>query len=99
VGKGTQSERVAIVSLVDWLLLPEGGTLPFLRRHVLLPPAVIAEIYGLPANARGRCAFRRLWYASIVTVGFSRGYARAAWALRGRRAWVPLPNGPAALIR
>jgi hypothetical protein len=49
---------------VDALLRPKRGGRAVLRRHLLPPPAVIGEIYGLPDDARARRTIHRVLYAA-----------------------------------
>jgi hypothetical protein len=78
-GEGSAANQAALIAAVDWLLRPAKGGPAFARRHLLLPPAVIAEIYGLPVGARMRVAFRRAYYAAVVGIDFLRCAVRAGW--------------------
>lgn len=58
------AQAQAGVVAVDALLSPRRTGVAFLRRHLLLPGAVIDEIYGLPGRAWARRALRRASYAA-----------------------------------
>lgn len=62
----TESQREAAITVVDALLIPRGGGSAFLRRHLVLPEAVIADVYRLPERARLRRTLRRAYYAARV---------------------------------
>jgi hypothetical protein len=89
---GSARQYPANVRLVDLLLLPRGGHLAFARRHVLLPPHVIATMYRLPEGARGRRWLRRLWYAGVLTRSTAVTWSSALWRVRFGREWSPLPQ-------
>jgi hypothetical protein len=66
-------QNQAGVVAVDALLSERLAARGFVRRHLLLPPAVIGEIFGIPPSARGRRALHRFLYAA-------RRGVRLAWA-------------------
>lgn len=67
--------REASSVLLDALVTPRGGAAAFVGRHLVLPPEVIAEVYGLPPEARGRRLLRRAYYAGAVGLELARGMA------------------------
>ncbi len=71
--------------LVDALLTPRGGAPAFVRRHLVLPKAVITEIYDLPPTARLRRRLRRIYYAVRVSGALVRATIAIVWGVPSRR--------------
>ncbi|MDQ3721859.1 MAG: nucleotidyltransferase family protein, partial [Actinomycetota bacterium] len=69
----SQAQLDAGVVLTDALLTPRGGRTAFLRRHLVLPEAVIGDVYDLPERARVRRAARRVYYAARVGASLGAG--------------------------
>jgi hypothetical protein len=87
-GRQAQAGVVAI----DGLLTPRGNVHEFVRRHVVLPAAVISEIYDLPPGARVRRLGARGFYAARRIVRLAAGVAGLMARVSGR----PRPTGAGA---
>lgn len=74
-------------TLLDALLTPPGGMRALLRRNIFPPRVVIAKWYYLSRDARGLTLF---WQVAHPPRLLAR-YALALLAVRGGRAWAPVP--------
>lgn len=79
----TAQETEAGIAVMDALLSPRGGASALVGRHLLLPDAVIADVYGLAPTAKVRRRLRRAYYAARV--GARLGHGSAGFVRRALR--------------
>jgi hypothetical protein len=81
---GDDDQIRANTTLIDLLLAPPNGRGDFVRRHVLLPDAVLLE-RGAARNRLGRAR-------ALHVLRLAARYIIALWRIRGGREWAPPPS-------
>lgn len=80
---GSDVQRDAVMKLVDWFLTPRGGRGDYVRRHIVLPPAVVAEAYGREPREGWRGRLLQLRYAVVMIARLSVAWSSVVWRIRG----------------